>query len=139
LNILFCINGALFTFFILKHFGIITGFPPALEILIVSGILGAVYTIKYIFVTMLGWMFDRRHAAENYVFTVMLVNKVAGLVLLPIGILMAYGDKVARDVVLTLTLILLIVLVIMRLAKCFLAISGSEGQPYPVPGFCRSL
>jgi hypothetical protein len=122
LNILFCINGALFTFFILKHFGIITGFPPALEILIVSGILGAAYAIKYIFVTMLGWMFDRRHAAENYVFTVMLVNKVAGLLLLPIGILMAYGDRVARDVVLTLTLILLIVLVIMRLAKCFLAI-----------------
>jgi hypothetical protein len=108
----------------MRHYDVKTGYHPAIEILFAVGLLAAVYIVKNIFVTMLGWMFDRRQAAESYLFTVFLVNKVAGLVLLLMGILMAYADAGGRSATLTLTILLMAVLLLMRLTKGFMAISG---------------
>lgn len=124
LNIVFCISGGAFVFFALRHYGILTGMHPAIELLAISGLIAGIYLGKFIFVNMLGWMFDRKQAAENYLFTVFLVNKVAGLSLIPFTMLLAYVDRPAREVILTLAFILLGVLVLMRLTKGFLAISG---------------
>ena len=124
LNLLFCISGSMFIYFLLKHSGISIGFHPAVQILIGIAILASIYIVKFIFVSSLGWMFDGRQAAENYIFTVMLVNKVGGLVLIPIGILMAYGDYATRQIVLTIAVLLLIILAVMRLVKGYLSVNG---------------
>lgn len=124
LNLVFFLSGGAFIFFILRHYGMKTGYHPAVEILLAVALLAAVYLGKFIFVSMLGWMFDRRQAAEGYLFTVFLVNKVAGLVLLLMGLFMAYGDAGGRTATLTLTILLLSLLLLMRLTKGFMAISG---------------
>jgi hypothetical protein len=124
LNILCCLSGSIFLFFVMQHYGISTGYNAAVEILIIAGCIAAIYIGKYIFVTLLGWMFDKKQAAEKYLFTVFLVNKVIGIVLLPMALVLAYGDQTAREVTLTLTVMLLVILGIMRLAKGFLSING---------------
>lgn len=124
LNILFCVSGGAFIFFTLRHYGIRTGLNPALELLAEAGLIAGIYLGKFIFVSLLGWMFDRRQAAENYLFTVFLVNKVAGLTLIPFTMLLAYVDKPAREVVITLAAITLGLFILMRLTKGFAAING---------------
>jgi hypothetical protein len=121
---IFCVSGGAFIFFVLRHYNIRTGLHPAVELLVAAGVIAGIYLVKFIFVSLMGWMFDRRPAAENYLFAVFLVNKVAGLTLIPFTMLLAYADGGTREVVLTLSAIILSVLALMRLTKGFVAING---------------
>ena len=124
LNMIFCVSGGAFIFFVLQHYNKRTGLHPSVELLVAAGVIAGIYFLKFIFVSLMGWMFDRRPAAENYLFAVFLVNKVAGLTLIPFTMLLAYGDGGTREVVLTLSAIILSVLALMRLTKGFAAING---------------
>lgn len=124
LNMIFCLSGGAFIYFVLRHYSIQTGMHPGLELLAAAGLIAGIYFVKFIFVSLMGWMFDRRPAAENYLFAVFLVNKVAGLTLIPFTMLLAYGDRGTREVVLTLAAIVLSILALMRLTKGFAAING---------------
>jgi hypothetical protein len=85
--------------------------------------LALVYLTKYIFITMLGWTFDKKVAAENYLFVVFMINKMAALFLLPMTLLMAYTETGGRQVIITLTILGLGILGIVRLARGYAAVS----------------
>jgi hypothetical protein len=123
LNILFFISGGAFIYFLLEHYSLNTGYPAAIEILVSVGGIALIYLGKYIFITLLGWVFDKKEASENYLFNVFMVNKIAGLVLIPLGILLAYSSSGWKDVIITLTAIFLAALVLMRMVRCYAAVS----------------
>src|SRR6185369_2601974 len=53
--------------------------------------IAAVYIVKYIILKFTGWVFNMREAANTYAFIVFLVNKLLGMFLLPLLILMAFS------------------------------------------------
>jgi len=124
MNILYFISGGVFIYFLADHYSMHTGYPAAVEILSAICSLGLIYFVKYIFLTLLGWMFDKREASENYLFNVFMVNKVAGLILLPMGILLAYSSGGWKDVVITLTGIIMAILVVMRMVRAYHAVGN---------------
>jgi hypothetical protein len=83
LNIFFFVTGGIFLYFIIQHYGIDLGMPVGLALLSCIAGVAALYGGKFLFITLLGWIFDRRIAAENYLFVVFMVNKVAGSCYLP--------------------------------------------------------
>lgn len=123
LNILFFISGGIFLSFLLERYSFQTGYAKPVEILLAIGGIALVYAVKFIFLTLLGWMFDKREVSESYLFNVFMVNKIAGLVLIPLGILLAYSSAGWKDVVITLTGIFVAVLVVLRMIRCYNAIS----------------
>lgn len=124
LNIFFFIIGGTFLYFLMDHYGALPQAPVALVVFLSILGLAALYLGKYVFVTMLGWTFDKKVAAENYLFVVFMVNKMAGLFLLPMTLLMAYTDPTERQVVITLTVIGLVILGIIRLVRAFASINN---------------
>ncbi len=125
LNIFFFITGGIFLYFLMGHYGYEMDYPTAINVLICIGGLAGLYLGKFIFLSMAGWMFDKKSATENYMFTVFMVNKMAGLFLLPMVILLAYSDHGGRQVVITLTYIGLIILVLMRMVRGFQSVSNN--------------
>jgi len=123
LNILFFISGGAFIYFLLEHYSMNTEYPAAIEILFAIGGIALIYLGKFIFITLLGWIFDKRDTSENYLFNVFMVNKIAGLVLIPLGILLAYSSAGWKDVIITLTAILIAGLILMRMVRCYAAVS----------------
>jgi len=123
LNILFFISGGAFIYFLMEHYSLNTRYSAAIEILFAIGGIGLIYLGKFIFITLLGWIFDKKDASENYLFNVFMVNKIAGLVLIPLGILLAYSSAGWKDVVITLSAISIIVLILMRVVRCYAAVS----------------
>lgn len=123
LNFFFFITGGIFIYFILQHYAMDLGMPVGLALLACIAALAVLYGGKYLFISLLGWVFDRRNAAENYLFVVFMVNKVAGFVLLPAAILMAYLDNEGRDVVITLVLIIVFILALIRLFRGYQSVS----------------
>jgi hypothetical protein len=124
LNIFFFMIGGIFFYFMLDHYHALPPGPVALMVILCILSLAALYMGKYVFVTMLGWTFDKRTAAENYLFVVFMVNKMAGLFLLPMTLLMAYTEPGERQVIITLTVIGLAILGIVRLVRGFASISN---------------
>ncbi len=123
LNIFFFIIGGVFIYFLMAHFSLRPNRHVAIVLIFSVLGLAALYLGKYVFITLLGWTFDKKMAAENYLFVVFMVNKMAGLFLLPMTVLMAYTENGSRQVVITLTVIGLIVLLLMRLARAYSSVN----------------
>jgi hypothetical protein len=93
LNIFFVISGGAFGYFVLVHQGLNRHFDNKwllLGICILSLII--IYVTKFLFLQFMGWILGKREEAEAYTFIVYMVNKIAGMALLPAGMLMALSE-----------------------------------------------
>ena len=77
-------------------------------------VLALIYTFKYLFLRFMGWVFNAGEQASTYGFIVFLVNKVIGLVLLPLLLLLAFSGEVIQEVALTVAATVVILLLIFR-------------------------
>ena len=73
----------------------------------------------------MGWVFGKQSDAETYTFIVFMVNKMAGLALLPIAIILAFSGHQDSQPVITLGIIILAILLIYRMIRAFAAINKS--------------
>ncbi len=64
-------------------------------------ILAVIYLLKYIVISFAGWVFNSREAASVYVFIVFLTNKIIGLILLPLLILLAFSNQETKKIIIT--------------------------------------
>lgn len=60
--------------------------------LLVFGIVLAIYFIKIITLKILGFIFDKTHVVNEYIFITYLVNQVVGIAFIPVIIFVAYGQ-----------------------------------------------
>lgn len=114
LNILFIISGGLFMSIVAYHYNIVPGMNRWLLLLYCALLLTIVYMGKFIILKMIGWMFNIRVAADTYIFIVFLVNKMLGIYLLPVLMLLAFAEPPVVSVLLTICFVLLIILFIYR-------------------------
>ena len=66
--------------------------PPVSILWIALGLLSA-YIIKIIGIRLLGFIFEMREAAQEYIYNVVLFNKTVGLLLFPITLCLAYARQ----------------------------------------------
>jgi Domain of unknown function (DUF4271) len=93
LNVFFVIVAGLYVLFLLRryNFAIEIGFWPLL--LYCSAIIGCIYLVKFIILKFTGWIFNMNEATDTYLFIVFLVNKLLGISLLPLLILIAFAES----------------------------------------------
>ena len=65
--------------------------------------LAVIYFVKFVGLTICGWLFNMRKAADSYVFIVFIINKVIGIALLPFIVLLSFTDGVMYSVALVLS------------------------------------
>jgi hypothetical protein len=91
LNIFFVIVAGLYVLFLLQHYGLAKDTSFWLLLLYCTAAVGLVYIVKFIVLKFTGWVFNMREAADTYIFIVFLVNKLLGIFMLPVLILMAFS------------------------------------------------
>lgn len=97
LNLLFFMTGGVLVGLFAKQQGFLQG-PLWLLILFSTAVLGAVYLVKYLVTLFIGWVFNVQQQAGLYRFVVFLVNRVAGILLLPLAIVLAFYGGQAQTV-----------------------------------------
>jgi hypothetical protein len=122
LNIFFAISGGLLMYFLADHLGYTKGYNALLAIGFFILILFAVYLVKFLVLRVMGWIFGKESEAETYTFIVLMVNKIAGIIMFPIVVLLAYAGKEELPSIYVLGIILLIILLIYRLIRSYSAI-----------------
>jgi hypothetical protein len=105
LNGFFCVSAGLFLYQLAVYNGWLSPQPNWRLAFIGTGIVGAVYGIKYIGLQLSGFLFGMAEVSDTYTFIVFLLNKVIGVLLLPATIVLALGVPQAKPVVVTIALL----------------------------------
>jgi hypothetical protein len=107
LNILFALCGGVF---ITLYAGIEKWSTlPFWELFVYStGILLLAYSVKYLVISFTGWVFNAKEAATEYRFVVFLVNKLLGILVIPLLFLIAYSGDRVKSISITIVLCLVV-------------------------------
>jgi Domain of unknown function (DUF4271) len=122
LNIFFIVSGGLFLNFLFLQQGLGAGYARWLLPLACMALIAAVYLVKFIVIRGLGWIFGKGEAVDAYLFIVFMVNKIAGMVLLPFAFLLAYAEAEEAAVLVFLSLLALGILGLYRLARSYVVV-----------------
>lgn len=122
LNLFFVVSGGAYLFFLLSQKGLAGAYEKWIFLGACILLLAAVYLVKFLAMRALGWIFGRREVVETYLFVVFMVNKMAGMALLPFSIFLAYTAAEEASTTVFLSLLVLGVLCVYRLVRGFSAI-----------------
>jgi hypothetical protein len=107
LNILFFLTGAVFVALLLQRYGLGTSFNFWFLLLYCALGLAAIYLVKFITLKLCGWLFRIPEATDAYTFIVFTTNKIIGILLLPLLVLLAFTTGEFKENVLRLSLLLI--------------------------------
>ena len=106
LNIFFVIVGGLYVLFLLRYYKIGETINFWLLLIYCTASVGLVYVVKFVILKFTGWVFNMREATDTYAFIVFLVNKIMGMFLLPVLVLMAFAVPSWQEWLVTLSYIM---------------------------------
>ena len=96
LNLFFCISGGIFVFFLWRPDLRQVQWPPNRAIVSLILLLMAIGVGKFLLLQLSGWLSGRQKEAASYAFIVFMVNKVAGILLIPVSLMLAYRSDADR-------------------------------------------
>ncbi|MBL0134171.1 MAG: DUF4271 domain-containing protein [Chitinophagaceae bacterium] len=114
LNILFILSGSLYISFLARYEGVLQQLDFWILWIYAMGALAGIYIGKFLVIKTIGWILRFTKASDAYIFVVFMVNKMTGIFLLPVLLLMAFPSESLLPVVVTLSLIMLVVLLAYR-------------------------
>ena len=91
LNVFFVICGGLYVTFLLQYLNLVANQDFWLMFLYSSLGLSFAYLMKFVSLKVSGWLFNVKDAANSYIFIVFIVNKMIGILLLPILLILAFA------------------------------------------------
>ncbi len=113
MNLLFFISGGIFISLVSNAEGY-SGLSFWKLLLPSSLILAVIYSFKYLFLIFFGWIFNVKSAVNTYIFIVFMMNKIIGIILIPILLILAFSPTQITQPVLILSLFLIGILLIYR-------------------------
>jgi hypothetical protein len=120
MNLFFCFSAALFTVQVIRYFGyvaIFRGHDFGLVLGVSVLVFALIYSARYVFLKLAGWLFQIPEMMDNYAFHIFLLNKIAGIILIPFTIVLAFGSGAWVQVSLLIAFITLCFLIIYRYVR----------------------
>ncbi len=117
-NIFFVISFGLYAWFLISIYSPSHNnnyFFAGLSILFMA----AIYAGKYICLKFIGWVCGVSEASDQYIFVIFLINKIAGIFLLPFIVLLAFAPAYWLNIIIISSLFILAVLFLMRYLRAY--------------------
>ena len=118
-NLFFIINAGLYLWLLLHYFHFIgeENNKKTLAFCVLS--IGFIYIGKFCVLKFIGWVTGIAEASNTYIFIIFLVNKIAGIVLIPFIIILAFATPAWQDNVVILSFLLIGVLFLLRFVRSY--------------------
>ncbi len=104
LNILFVITGALYACFLTRYYKVAETVDFWMLLVNCAGLLSVIYLVKFLFLKIIGWIFNIQRAADAYIFVIFLANKILAIFLLPVLVILSFSGYLVRDITITVSL-----------------------------------
>lgn len=119
LNILFVVSSGLYLALLARYYNFTFFGNFWITFLYAISFVSAIYLGKYMVLKITGWVFNITNATDTYIFIVFLVNKMIGIFLLPIVILLSFPNKYLLPVIVHLSFVILTLLLSYRFINSF--------------------
>ena len=103
LNFLFVLNMGMYLAFIAEDNNFLTDMNFWVKSVYGMLLVTAIYVVKYVVLKIMGWIFNASNATDTYTFVVFLVNKMIGIFLLPLIVIMSFASPAFLSVLLVLS------------------------------------
>ncbi|MEO7210767.1 MAG: DUF4271 domain-containing protein [Chitinophagaceae bacterium] len=123
LNILFFIVAGLWITFLMENIPLFH-FTFMQKIVAAITLVAFIYAIKAILISISGSLFHKREGANAYATIVFHINKIAGIILLPLAILYAYGSVYQKSLAVSFLIALILLLFIYRFVISIVDMTG---------------
>lgn len=110
MNVLFVMTGSLYAALLTKYNGLLPNTDFWLLAIYCMILLVSIYLVKFVVLKTLGWILKISRATDIYLFVVFMVNKVAGIFLLPVLLFLAFPVPAFSPVIIALSLFVLCLL-----------------------------
>jgi len=118
-NIISFISGGYFIYFILKYYGWLTTHNPTSAFIICVITIAIIYFVKFISLKFIGWVTGFEEITNTYIFVIFLINKILGILLIPLLIIMAFSYPDLIKVSLVIAILLTVLMFIMRFYRSY--------------------
>jgi len=118
-NLIFVISGGLFIYFLLQYFGRISESNPLALISVCSFGVAAIYLLKFITLKFTGWITGYKEITNTYIFIIFLINKILGILLLPLIIMMAFSIPFLIKVSVLFAILLIALMFLLRFLRSY--------------------
>ena len=108
LNFLFLITGGMFLTFVAFYYDITPVDNRWMLLMYSAALLLVIYLGKFIILKITGWVFNVSVATDTYIFIVFLVNKIIGIFLLPVLVVMSFSGPLLFAIMLILSYTMLV-------------------------------
>ena len=114
LNSLFVFSGGLYCAFLLRfyHYGNPDRFW--LHFLYSAALLAILYLLKFAILKITGWIFNINRVVDTYLFVVFMTNKIIGIFLLPLLVLISFTGPVMTEIAITISIIMICLFYVYR-------------------------
>jgi hypothetical protein len=134
-NILFFLSAGTFVYLVIRHFyPSTTGFDWMLLAVCIAGFV-IIYVGKFLLLKFVAAVTGFKTQGDSYAFIVFLVNKIMGLILLPINIILAFSSRPIAIASMNIAMILLGLLILFRFIRSY----GSLHHKMKISGFHFAL
>jgi hypothetical protein len=118
-NVFFALSFGLYIYLLVNYYDASIQLNRLLLPFLATGCLVLLYGGKYLFLKISGWLFSISNATETYTFIIFLINKVAGIAIIPFLVLIAFAQEPLTAIAVTLSLILVVGLFMYRFLRAY--------------------
>lgn len=122
LNILFVLSAGLYVCFLLQYYHFAPGVNFWLLYLYSAAFVAIIYLGKFFILKTTGWIFNISNATDTYIFIVYMANKMLGILLLPLLIVMAFSNYTTHEITITISYCMLSIIMLYRVIASYPAI-----------------
>jgi hypothetical protein len=118
-NFMFVLCGGLYLYFLIRFYGMVSISVDWKLMGLCVMLFAAVYFVKYLTLKFTGWLTGYKQEADIYTFIIFLINKIIGICLLPVVIVLAFSERQVASVFVLASAILVGLLLLMRFYRSY--------------------
>ena len=119
-NIIFFLSGGLFSFFLLQYFSWLPSKVNSLLVILFCSICTAtVYFLKFLVLKFTGWLTGYKEVTNIYIFIIFLINKILGILLIPLIIVIAFSESYLIKIALLVAVVVIALMFLLRIFRSY--------------------
>src|SRR6202008_4041410 len=118
-NFFFIIAGGIYLYLRLEDFHWLPARHPVTMMALAIAGLGMIYIIKFLVLKLTGWLTGYEPVAENYLFIIFLINKIIGIFLVPVAVIMAFSTAGIANAAVWISIVLIGLMMVMRVFRSY--------------------
>jgi len=118
-NVLFTITGGIYIYLMFRYYHTVPKLKTVPLMLFCIVLLSAIYVGKFLSLKFTGWLTGYNDVTNTYLFVIFLINKIAGILLLPFIIIMAFSDSGLVSASIGISFVFICLLIMLRFYRSY--------------------